>query len=211
MTDGLGIVERWQTLGLGGQWLFAPESPLSDAELERLSDELKPYRLERDSDGHIVIMSPTSSRYGLATQALILVLGTWAEADATGIAWGPDTGFTLPDGSMRSPDAAWLLRARWDALTAEQQDGFALICPDFVVEVRSPRDSVRSQQTKMEMWLSNGVRLGWLIDPVDEAAYIYRPSAEPEALAGFDRSLSGEGVLPGFALDLRRLRVGPAR
>lgn len=207
MTAPIDIVERWQAQGLGGQWLFAPEAPLSDAELERLSDEMKPYRLERDSDGHIVFMSPTSTRFSIVTSLLNAQLSAWAQHDGSGLAFGSDAGFTLPDSSMRSPDAAWLLLARWQALSASSQEGFARICPDFVVEVRSPRDTIKSQHAKMQMWLANGARLGWLIDPVDEAVWIYRPGAQPEALAGFDRSLSGEAVLPGFTLDLRRLRV----
>ncbi len=207
MTDRQGIVELWQSYGLGGQWFFAPESPLSDAELERLSDELKPYRLERDSHGHIVVMSPTSTRYSTVTSQLNAQLGAWAQEDGSGVVYSSDAGFTLPDGSMRSPDAAWLLRSRWQALTAQDQDGFARICPDFIVEVRSPSDTIKSQQSKMEMWLSNGARLGWLIDPVDETNWIYRPGATPEVLLGFDRKLSGEGVLSGFELDLGRMRV----
>lgn len=205
------LIREFQAKGLGGQLLYEPDQPLNNIELERLSRELRPYRLERDATGLLLLMSPTSKSSARVNNLICHFLTEWALASGQGTVYGPDTGFQLADTSVRSPDAAWLneevLQARSSEGTSDPT-GFVQGCPVFVVEVISPSDSLRSQHKKMEMWMRNGARLGWLIDPVDEAVWIYRPSAEPEMRAGFDRSLSGEGVLPGFELDLRRLRVG---
>jgi len=114
-------------------------------------------------------------------------------------------GFTLPDGSVRSPDAAWLSAAAYKRLTPAERERFPPVCPEFVIEVRSPSDGLAALRRKMLDYLANGVRLAFLLDPTAETATVYRLGREPEELAGFDRSLSGETVLPGFALDLRPL------
>jgi Uma2 family endonuclease len=202
------VINLFRKNGLNGNLLFEPDSPFSDTELELLSREMRPFRLERDSEKRILVMSPTSTAYGRVTMRLSRMLDEWTEQEGSGICFGTDAGFTLPDKSVRAADVAWLSRARWYSLPPNDQDGFAKICPDFVVEVRSPTDTIKSQKTKMEMWLRNGARLAWLIDPVDERVWVYQPDQPEVELQGFDRTLSGEPVLPGFTLDLSRLRVG---
>lgn len=112
----------------------------------------------------------------------------------------------MPNGAMRSPDVSWIPMARWDALRPEQRKKFLPLCPDFVVELRSPSDRLGAVQQKMEEWMENGCRLGWLIDPEEETAYIYRENGERSVVDSFDATLPGEDVLPGLVLDLQELR-----
>jgi len=107
---------------------------------------------------------------------------------------------------MLSPDASWVAQARWDALSAADRRGFARICPDFVAELLSPSDRLTDTMRKMELWLEAGARLGWLIVPASELVFIFEPGQPMRPVVGFDQLLSGEPVLPGFALELRRLR-----
>src|SRR5262249_46606376 len=129
---------------------------------------------------------------------------SWAETDDTGLTFGSSTGFTLPNGAIRSPDASWVRRERWDALTKEQRTRFAPICPDFVVELRSPTDRLSDLHDKMQEYIDNGARLGWLIDLIDKRAYIYRPGQPVESLDD-PATLNGDPVLPGFILSVREL------
>ncbi len=131
-------------------------------------------------------------------------LDTWAEADGTGIACDSSTLFTLLNGAKRSPDASWVKRERWDALTKDQREGFAPICPDFVVELRSPTDSLSDLHDKMREYSDNGARLGWLIDPLDKRVHLYRPGLPVESLDD-PMTLSGDPILPGFILPVREL------
>ena len=121
-----------------------------------------------------------------------------------GEAFDSSGGFILPNGALRSPDASWVLKSRLAELTEEQKDGFPHICPDFVIELRSESDSLASVRRKMEEYLANGTRLGWLIDSIDRRhrVYVYRQGVEVEVLEG-PESISGEPELPGFTLDLR--------
>ena len=129
------------------------------------------------------------------------MLTTWALQDRTGVAFDSSTGFTLPNGATRSPDAAWVQRVRLAALTAEQKEKFLPLCPDFVIELRSPSDDLGSGQEKMRECLDNGMRLGWLIDPSTRQVYVYRPSVAVEHVEDPSR-MSGEPELPGFVLEL---------
>ena len=128
----------------------------------------------------------------------------WARSDGTGVAFGPNAGFTLPNGAVRAPDASWVLKSRLAELPEEQRTGFWRITPDFVIELRSSSDTLRGIQRKMAEYMENGVRLGWLIDPLDprHLVYVYRPGVEVETLQA-PESLSGEPELPGFTLDLK--------
>jgi Uma2 family endonuclease len=116
------------------------------------------------------------------------------------------TGFRLPNGAIRSPDAAWMAKERWDALSEAQQEKFPPRCPDFVVELKSDSDPQKAAREKMGEWLENGCRLGWLIDPQGQKAYVYRPGQPVAEWEGFTQRLSGEDVLPGFQPDLAMLR-----
>ena len=164
-----------------------------------LNDDL---RIERTAEGVIELMPPVYSDTGSKELDIGADLKVWARSDASGIAFGSNTGFTLPNGAMRSPDASWILRTRLDALTSEEKRGFSSICPDFVVELRSSSDRLTVLQTKMEEYIANGARLGWLLDPLERRAHVYRPGADVEILDNPD-SLSADPELPGFTLDLK--------
>ena len=170
-------------------------------ELSSLNDTL---RMERNAQGDLEILPPTFPTTGNQNAGITARVALWAEQDGTGVVFDSSTGFTLPNGAVRSPDASWILKTRLAALTDEQRQGFWHITPDFVIELRSSSDTVRGLQRKMQEYLEKGVRLGWMIDPLDplRRVYVYRPNAEVETLEG-PESLSGEPELPGFTLDLK--------
>lgn len=149
-------------------------------------------------------MPPTGTETGDRDSEINMQLRLWAKRDGTGVAFGSSTGFILPNGAVRSPDASWVVRSRWTSLTAEQRRRFAPLCPDFVVELRSPSDSLRALQDKMQEYMNNWARLGWLIDPEQRRVYVYRPGASVQELENPEK-VSGEPVLPGFVLDLREV------
>jgi Uma2 family endonuclease len=132
------------------------------------------------------------------------LFGHWVYADGTGVGFDSSTGFTLPNGATRSPDLAWVKRERWEALTPKQRQQFPPWCPDFVLELRSPSDALVTVQAKMQEYLDNGARLGWLIDPIEKRVSIYRPQAPVECLDN-PQTISGDPVLPGFVLELGRV------
>ena len=181
-----------------------PIVQLTDEQLAELSSLNDTLRIERNAQGDLEILPPTVPITGNQELNISGDVLVWARADGTGVAFGPTAGFTLPNGAVRSPDASWFLRSRLAELTAEQRQGFWRISPDFVIELRSNSDSLRSVRRKMEEYMENGVRLGWLVDPLDslQRVYIYRPDSPVEILEG-PESLSGEPELPGFALDLK--------
>lgn len=161
-------------------------------------------KFERTAQGELVIMSPTGGETGNRNAKLTARLELWAEADATGLTFDSSTCFMLPNGAERSPDAAWIKQDRWQALTPEQRRTFPPIAPDFVVELRSSSDGLEALQQKMQEYLQNGVRLGWLIDLQNQRVEIYRPSQAVEILESPD-NLSGEDVLPNFVLRLEQI------
>lgn len=174
---------------------------LNDEQFAQLCRDNRDLRLELTSKGELIIMPPTGSRTGFRSAKIIQRLANWAEDDRHGLAFDSSTGFTLPDGSKRSPDASWVRRERWDALTKKEQDGFAPIAPDFVIELWSPSDSWNLLQQKMLDYLNNGVRLAWLIDPEQRRVYIYRPDHSVELLEN-PSTVSADPLLPEFKLDL---------
>ncbi|BAI88787.1 Uma2 family endonuclease [Arthrospira platensis NCB002] len=162
-------------------------------------------RLERTATGELLVTPPTGSESGKRNSRIIGQLDRWDEAhEELGVAFDSSTGFILPNGAIRSPDASWVSRPRWEALTPEVRRGFAPLCPDFVVELRSPTDSLSELRQKMGEYLENGARLGWLIDPQNRRVEIYRPQQEIEVLEE-PTELSGGDVLPGFVLRLNRI------
>jgi Uma2 family endonuclease len=167
----------------------------------RLNPEL---RIERTSEGELIIMPPTGGQTGRRNFNLSVHFGNWVQADGTGIGFDSSTGFTLPNGAKRSPDLAWVKHARWDALTEDEREEFPPLCPDFVVELRSRSDSLNTLKAKMQEYLDNGAQLGWLIDPYRKEVYIYRPNAEVDCLEN-PETVSDERVLPGFVLDVQKL------
>jgi Uma2 family endonuclease len=161
-------------------------------------------RIERTATGELLIMPPTGTETGGRNFNLIGQLWAWVNQDGTGIGFDSSTGFKLPNGAERTPDAAWVKLERWNALTAEQQKKFAPICPDFVVELRSASDNLEPLKTKMQEYIDNGALLGWLIDRKNQQVYIYRPGVAVECLDN-PATVSGDSVLPGFVLDLSKI------
>ena len=158
-------------------------------------------RIERTSEGALEIMPPTFIDTGNRNAGVTTDLTNWARQDGSGYAFDSSTGFTLPNGAIRSPDASWVLRSRLDALSEEERKGFGHICPDFVIEIRSSSDRLSTLQAKMQEYIDNGARLGWLVDPIGRRAYVYRPGAAVDVLDS-PQTLSGEPELAGFTLDL---------
>lgn len=181
---------------------------MSDDEFYDFCQQNADLRIERTANHEILIMSPTGSRSGKRNARLTFQLGKWCEQhEDLGEYFDSSTGFILPDGSVKSPDACWVAAERWNSLTSEQQSRYAPLCPNFIVELASDSDEVPSLQQKMLDWQRNGARLAWLIAPKTETTYIYRAGqSEPEVVQGFEQELSGENVLPGFRLRLAELR-----
>ena len=162
-------------------------------------------QIEQNKLGELVIMSPTGLETGNRNFNIAIQLGIWAEKDGTGIGFDSNAGFTLSTGAVRSPDASWMKLDRWNALTPEEKQKFAPICPDFVLELRSASDNLKPLQEKMEEYMEEpGIQLGWLIDRKNRNVYIYRPGMDVECLEN-PASIGGETVLPGFVLDLSKV------
>ncbi|WP_293335858.1 Uma2 family endonuclease [Microcoleus sp. CAWBG58] len=162
-------------------------------------------RLERTAQGELIVNPPTGGESGNSNLSISGQLDRWCELNEDlGKGFDSSTGFILPNGARRSPDASWVSRARWEALTPKERKGFVPLCPDFVVELRSASDSLSTLQAKMREYIDNGARLGWLIDPQNRRVEIYRQQAEVE-ISIDPAELSGEDVLPGFVLNLRRV------
>ncbi|MCJ8282176.1 MAG: Uma2 family endonuclease [Rivularia sp. ALOHA_DT_140] len=170
-----------------------------------LSQANRDLNLERTAKGELIVNPPTGWETGERNRSITGQLDRWYEENEDlGKAFDSSTGFILPSGANRSPDACWVSQERWDNLTPEQKGTFANICPDFVVELRSSSDRIESLRDKMKEYIDNGSRLGWLIDPQNRKVEIYRPDKTIEVLEN-PAKLSGEDVLPGFVLNLRRV------
>lgn len=161
-------------------------------------------RIERTKTGEVIIMPPTGSETGNRNGDIFFQLTLWAKKDKTGITFDSSTGFTLSSGQTLSPDAAWIKLERWNALSPEQREKFAPICPDFVIELKSPSDSLKLLKEKMQEYIQEGVKLGLLIDRKPRKVYIYRPEVPEECLDN-PATVSGEPILPGFVLDLSEI------
>jgi len=160
--------------------------------------------MERAADGALIIMSPTGGTTGKRNAGLIAQLWNWNQATQLGEVFDSSTIFRLPNSADRSPDAAWVSAARWNALTPEEQDGFPPLCPDFIIELRSKTDSLKELQDKMQEYIDNGCHFGWLINPQNRQVGIYRPGQAVETLQS-PQTLSGEDLLPGFVFDTSQL------
>ncbi len=178
--------------------------PMTDYELMRFSRVNEPLRIEQEGNGDLVIMSPTGLEGSGANAELTADLMIWARGDGRGKVFDSNAGFRLPDGSVRAPDGAWVSWGRWNALTREQQKRFAPLCPEFVIELRSENDGLRDLRAKMDMWLSQGAELAWLIDPERKVVEIYRPGRKTELIEGAS-AIYGDGPLGGFVLELGRI------
>jgi Uma2 family endonuclease len=185
---------------------LAPIGILSDEALLRLSSANKVLHLERNPKGELVIMSPIGFGTGKRNNRISYLLEHWNQQTKAGETADSSTGFRLNNSAVRSPDASWISHERIATLTPEQLDGFAPICPDFVIELMSKTDRLTEAQEKMQEWVENGCRLAWLINPYEERVYVYRADGTLRFIENFDSMLSGEDVLPGFTLELSVLR-----
>lgn len=177
---------------------------MSDDELLKFCAANDALRVEREANGDVLVMTPAGNRTGKKNTAIISALDVWAQTDGRGYAFDSNTGFTLPDGSMRSPDAAWVAVERWDALSEEDQIRFSPICPEFVVDLRSESDRLKDLETKMEQWMANGAKVGWLIDPELRLVTIFRANRDQERLE-YPAKVVGDGPVAGFELEMKRI------
>ncbi|MEG3898768.1 Uma2 family endonuclease [Microcoleus sp. SVA1_B6] len=178
---------------------------VSSEQFEALALANPDLRLERTSQGELIVNPPTGGESSERNFNITGQLARWCDDNEDlGSGFDSSGGFILPNGANRSPDASWVSRERLEALTPKQRKGFVPLCPDFVVELRSASDSLSTLQEKMREYRENGARLGWLIDPQNRRVEIYRQQNEVEILID-PTELSGEDVLPGFVLNLRRV------
>ncbi|MBT9312417.1 Uma2 family endonuclease [Leptothoe kymatousa] len=174
---------------------------ITDQQFYQLCRQNPDLKFERTVEGNLVILSPTGGETGNRNGRLIQQLFNWSDNNELDIVFDSSTGFKLPNGADRSPDAAWVALERWQALNPEQQEQFVPLCPDFVVELMSPSDALSKAQEKMAEYLENSLRLGWLINRKGRFVEIYRPNQPVEKLEN-PTQLSGETLLPGFNLKL---------
>ncbi len=185
---------------------FPPHLQFSDDELFQFCQQNPDLNIERDNNQNIIIMSLTGSLSGAYTSCILIELGIWNKSSKLGHVFDSSTGFTLPDGSMRSPDVSWVSNKQWDALSPDQKRKFAPVCPEFAVEVKSPGDKLEELKKKMQSYLSNGALLGWLFDVDNETVWVYSPGQEVSVIYGYNKNLKADDTLPGFEMDLRLLK-----
>ncbi|WP_107666281.1 Uma2 family endonuclease [Cyanothece sp. BG0011] len=177
---------------------------LTDEQFFQLCQDNRDLRFERNSNGDIVIMPPTGGETGNRNSSITYQLYAWNLQNKLGVTFDSSTGFKLPNKADRSPDASWIPLEKWEDLTSEQRQKFLPLCPDFVIELRSPTDILKTLQNKMKEYLENGTKLGWLINPKDKKIEVYRQEKEVEILDN-PTTLSWEDVLPNFLLDLETI------
>ena len=181
-----------------------PATPMTGDDFYSFCQANRDLRIERTATGDVVIMPPAFSDTGNRNFNLAAYLWLWSEKDGTGLGFDSSTGFTFPNGAMRSPDASWVKVERWNRLTEDEKASFAPICPDFVIELRSTSDTITGLKAKMEEYIDNGVSLGWLIDRKNRTIYIYRPNQDPQVLNN-PNQISAEPELPGFTLPMTKI------
>lgn len=181
-----------------------PVIDLTDDEFFTFCQVNSELRFERTAEGDLIIMTPTGWETGVRNADITTQFRTWAKRDGRGVATDSSTGFKLPNGADRSPDAAWVLRSRLAELTPAQKNKFLPLCPDFVIELLSPTDTLEHTQAKMDEYIENGAQLGWLIDPQTRRVHIYRPEAEVKVSEN-PAAVDGAPLLTGFTLDLREI------
>lgn len=181
-----------------------PTIQLTDEQFYQLCQQNRDLKFERTVTGELIIMPPTGGETGRSNFEIAVELGIWNRKTQLGVAFDSSTGFHLPNGADRSPDAAWIKREKWEALTPEQKQKFPPLCPDFVIELLSPSDPLKNTQEKMHEYINNGALLGWLINRHQKTVEIYRPHQTVEILTS-PGTLSGENMLPGFILNLDKI------
>ncbi len=181
-----------------------PAIDLDDEQFFQFCQLNRDLQIERTAEGDILIMAPEGGSSGRGSSRLTALFDNWAERDGTGQVFGSSTGFRLSNGAVRAPDVAWVRNRRLDELTERQWQRFLPLCPDFVLELRSPSDSLRRLEQKMGEYLDNGAQLGWLLDPQSKRVFVYRPGAKVEILEN-PATVCGEPILRGFVLEVPRL------
>lgn len=174
---------------------------ISDEQFYQLCTQNPETQFERNCEGEILIMPPTGGETGKRNANLIVQLAIWNQQAKLGEVFDSSTGYKLPNGANRSPDVSWIQQERWDSLTSKQKEKFIPLAPDFVLELMSPTDYLVNTQAKMQEYLDNKVKLGWLINPQAKQVEIYRLGQEAKLLDS-PQSISGEDILPGFMLNL---------
>ncbi len=175
--------------------------PMTDEEFVAFCAKHPDLNFEMSAEGELIVMAPTNSDTGACNSEAVGILRNWARKDRRGLVCDSSTGFVLPNGARRSPNASWTLKSRVEELGSRKRGSFWNLCPDFVIEVRSESDRLKALQRKMAEYLSQGAQLGWLIDPPNRSVTIYRPNSEVETRSGITQ-IEGEGPLEGFVLDL---------
>lgn len=179
---------------------------MTDDEFYHFCQDNPDFKFERDTNGNIISMALTGGDTGRRNSDLLIELGIWNRNSRAGIVFDSSTGFKLSNGANRSPDVAFVVMDKWNALTSEERTKYPPLCPDFLVELMSETDHLREATDKMQEYMENGYRLAWLINPKTEEARIYLPDGSVRVVHGFDNTLSGEGMLSGFMFDLALLR-----
>ncbi|WP_138503598.1 Uma2 family endonuclease [Nostoc sp. PA-18-2419] len=200
MTTNLPVVTEIVPIVLQLQ----PAIAMTDNQFYDFCQLNRDFRIERNAVGELMIMPPTGSESDERNFNLVGQLWVWTKQDGTGVGFGSSGGFTLPNGAVRSPDAAWIKRTCWEAIPAQLRKKFAPICPEFVIELRSETDNLRILQDKIQEYIDNGTQLGWLIDRKQRQVFIYRPNITVEVLDN-PKTLSREPLLAGFVLDLSQV------
>jgi Uma2 family endonuclease len=186
-------------------WPLGIKPVLSHEQFRVIAQANRDLRLELSNQGELIVMPPAGSSTGRRNLSLSGQLSRWVEQhESLGEGFDSSAGFTLPDGAILSPDASWIKRSRWEALTPEEQDAFAPICPDVAIELRSQSDRLRPLQEKMQVYIANGTQLALLINPKDKTVEIYRPNAEAEILQNPDKVDLSE-IMPGFVMALSNI------
>jgi Uma2 family endonuclease len=181
-----------------------PAINLTDEQLFELCQLNRDWRIEYTAQGELIVMPPTGGETSNRNAELTFQVQAWTRRDQAGVAFDSSAGFKLPNGATRSPDAAWVRRSRLAGLTREQKQKFLPLCPDFVIELRSPTDNLQAVLDKMQEYLDNGAQLGWLLDPVTRRVHVYLPQRSPEILEA-PSTVSADPLLPGFVLDLQKI------
>lgn len=181
-----------------------PQLKVTEEQFTQLSQANPDLRMERTAQGELIVMAPTGSESGHYNAELTTEFTLWNRQNRLGKVFDSSTGFKLPNGATRAPDTAWVRQDRWNALTPEQRQGFAPLCPDFVLELASKTDDLDILRAKMQEYIENGCQLGWLISPKTRQVEVYRPNQAVEVLQA-PATLSGEAILPGFNLNLNAI------
>jgi Uma2 family endonuclease len=178
--------------------------PMTDEEFLQLCAEYPDFRIEATAEGEIIIMAPTHPLTGDSNSGIVYQLVHWSRQDGRGRTYDSSSGFVLPNGARRSPDASWILKSRIMQIEPSKREGFWHLCPDFVIELKSGSDRLPSLKKKMREYMDNGAQLGWLLNPQSRSVMIYRPNREPETRSDI-LYIEGEGPVAGFVLDLAEI------